>query len=89
MPDDNKSPPQVQPKPTPFTWHVSRVGTQPLPNGEVAPLLRLIFHTLTGAVVLFLVAPDAHALAENIRTTALGGLTVAHDLPPDPFGRQT
>jgi len=51
-------------------------------------MLRLIFHTLTGAVVLFAPAPDMRALAENIQSTALGGLTISSDLPPDPFPRQ-
>jgi len=88
MADAQPTPPQVQPQPTPFSWHVSRVGNAPLPNGESAPMLRLIFHTLTGAVVLFAPAPDMRALAENIQSTALGGLTISSDLPPDPFPRQ-
>lgn len=87
MPDDARpQPPQIVPQFTPFNWHCSIVGRQALPNGEQVPLVRVILTHLMGNTVLFGAVPDWHAFIADLQTVLSGGITVATEMPPDPFG---
>lgn len=70
----------VAPSPQPVSWAVRPYGHQTVSPSETVPVFEVTFHTSTGTTVLYLPAPALTLLADQLRSTAASGLTIAHDL---------